>query len=187
MSALRHQAGALMIEVLITIMVLIIGLLGLMQLQSRLQKSEVESYQRSQALMLAKDMSSRLSTNRVDAANYIIGSTSDSASLGGANCPTDVSTLQKRDVRDWCLALKGAAEKQGTSNVGTLINGRGCIHQLDGGSEYLVTVAWQGLTPISPAPANICAANTYDGGPECINDLCRRTVSTIVRLGTLPP
>ena len=46
------QRGALMIEVLVTIVICVIGLWGLTKVQSRLQMSEVESYQRSQALML---------------------------------------------------------------------------------------------------------------------------------------
>ena len=45
-----------MIEVLVTIAIVIIGLLGLLQLQTQLHKSEVESYQRTQALMLLEDM-----------------------------------------------------------------------------------------------------------------------------------
>jgi len=50
-------------------------------------------------------------------------------------------------------------------------------------------VAWQGLAPISAPPANItCGANLYDGTGDdavCVNDLCRRVVTTLVRIGTL--
>ena len=42
-----------MIEVLVTIVICVIGLWGLTEVQARLQMSEMESYQRSQALMLA--------------------------------------------------------------------------------------------------------------------------------------
>ena len=48
-----------MIEVLATIVICVIGLWGLTEVQSRLQMWEVESYQRSQALMLLGDMSTR--------------------------------------------------------------------------------------------------------------------------------
>jgi type IV pilus assembly protein PilV len=101
--------------------------------------------------------------------------------------------VQEVDTAQWCNALQGASELQGTSNVGALIGGRGCVYQLPDvdGVEYMVSVVWQGLTPIS-APSVICgkdSPNPYDGpvGSECVNDLCRRAVTTIVRLGALPP
>jgi len=83
----RHaQAGALLIEVLVTIVVVVIGILGLLQLHSRLQKSEMESYQRSQAMMLVNDMASRISTNRYNALEYVtvnpLGSGFNCAGIG---------------------------------------------------------------------------------------------------------
>jgi type IV pilus assembly protein PilV len=187
---LRSQQGGLMIEVLVTIVILAIGLLGLMQMQGRLQKSEMESYQRTQALMLANDMANRIATNRADAANYVIGDPTDPASIGGGTCPATNSTLQQKDTAEWCNALKGAAEVQGTADIGALLGGRGCVYEMVPGEEYLISVVWQGLTPISSPPV-ICgreATNPYDrAGSDCINDLCRRYVTTVVRLGTLPP
>ena len=188
------QRGALMIEVLITIVIVAIGLGGLMLMQSRLQKSEVESYQRTQALMLVNDMANRISTNRADAASYVIGAEDDETSIGGGVCPTASTTLQERDRAEWCDALQGAAERESGNSVGALIGGRGCVYELAGGREYMVTVVWQGLTPIS-SPTVICGKDLYDGpaspvGPEgydCVDDLCRRSFSTVVRFGTLPP
>ena len=184
------QRGALMIEVLVTIVILAIGLAGILQMQTRLQKSEVESYQRTQAIMLVNDMANRIATNRANAASYVIGTETDPLSMGAEVCPTALTTLQERDRVEWCNALKGASEVQSGSNVGSLIGGRGCVYERDGGSEYLVTVVWQGLTPIS-SPAVICgkeSPNPFDGaGSDCVNDLCRRSFTTIVRFGTLPP
>lgn len=189
MSIAGFQRGALMIEVLVTIFIVAIGLAGILLMQTRLQRSEVEAYQRTQAVILANDMANRIATNRAAAASYVIGSTGNPASIGGSACPTASATLQERDRAEWCNALQGAAERQGlTTRVGSLIGGRGCVHELAGGSEYMVTVVWQGLTPIS-SPAVVCGkespTNPYDGGSDCINDLCRRSFSTIVRLGTL--
>jgi type IV pilus assembly protein PilV len=187
------QRGALMIEVLITIAIVAIGLAGLSLMQNRLQASEVESYQRTQAMMLANDMVNRISTNRVNAASYVIGTPTDPASTGaGSVCanPALATTVQGLDEAEWCNALQGAAEVQSSTNVGALIGGRGCVHQI-GAQEYMVTVVWQGLTPIS-SPTVICgkeSPNPYDGatGSACANDMCRRSVSTTVRFGTLPP
>ena len=58
------QRGVSMIEVLVTIFILVIALMALGRLQARLQVSEMESYQRAQALILVKDMASRMLANR---------------------------------------------------------------------------------------------------------------------------
>ena len=183
------QRGGLMIEVLVTIAILAIGLAGLMQMQARLQKSEVESYQRTQALMLANDMASRISTNRADASSYKTSDPNDPTSIGfGMTCPTASDTLQERDRGEWCELLQGAAEVDSGSsiNVGSLIGGRGCVYETTPGEEFIVTVVWQGLTPISAPPVN-CGKGSYDGGAgsDCVNDLCRRYVTTLVSLGPL--
>ncbi len=175
------QRGTTLLEVLVTIVILAIGLLGLAGLQARLQSSEMEAYQRSQALILLNDMASRIATNRVNAASYVTGTTTP---LGGtAACPATTATRQQIDAGEWCDALQGAAETIGGGNVGAMVGGRGCVENL-GSNEYMITVAWQGMTPIS-APAAACGAGSYDGGGACAGDLCRRTVTTIVRIGDL--
>lgn len=183
--SMNPQRGTSLIEVLVTIVILVIGLLGLAGLQSRLQISEMESYQRAQALILLNDMASRVAANRTNAASYVTGSTTP---LGaGMTCPTATSTQQERDSSDWCNALQGAAEASGSSDVGAMVGGRGCVESLASG-QYLVTVAWQGLTPISAPPTGVaCGKDLYNGGTgsSCVNDLCRRYVTTIVRIATL--
>jgi type IV pilus assembly protein PilV len=183
------QRGGLMIEVLVTITILAIGLVGLMQTQARLQKSEMESYQRTQALMLLNDMAQRITTNRANVANY---ETTTFLGVGGEAACTSVGTeLQDVDSREWCETLQGAAESIGSSGVGAMIGARGCVEILNvAETEYLLTVVWQGLTPISAPPASVsCGAGLYDvpAGSVCEDnpDMCRRYVTTIVRLANL--
>jgi len=176
-----------MIEVLVTMVIIAFGLLGMAGLQLRMQSSEMESYQRSQALLLLNDMAGRMSTNRaaVMAGSYNIAAASPvgagmtCAALGGT--PTTV----QRDINEWCLALQGAAETSGTTKVGAMVGGRGCVENV--GGDYMVTVAWQGLTPIAAPPSSVgCGADSYDAASTpCVNDLCRRTVSTVVRIAIL--
>lgn len=179
--------GASMIEVLVTLVVIAFGLLGLAGLQMRLQVSELESYQRSQALLLLNDMANRISVNRTAtvAGAYLVAPASP---LGaGMACPTATGTQAQRDLKEWCEGLQGAAEIQGPSTkVGAMIGGRGCVEAV--GGDYLVTVAWQGLTPIVAPPDSVgCGAGSYNAaaGAACSNDLCRRVVTTIVRIATL--
>lgn len=179
----RHQVGITMIEVLVTIVIMAFGLLGLAGLQSRVQVTEIESYQRAQALMLLNDMSARISTNRRNAASY-----ETTSELGfGATCPvvTMTSTQTEKDLSEWCNALQGAGETLSGSRVGAMVGGRGCVESL-GSGQYMITVAWQGLTPISAPPDSVaCGAGQYAGGSACVGDLCRRAVTTIVRIAPL--
>jgi type IV pilus assembly protein PilV len=179
-----YQSGTTMIEVLVTIIILALGLLGLAGLQSRLQMSEMEAYQRAQAIILLNDMASRIATNRKVAPTYVTGSGSPVGA--GMSCPASTASIKDVDVGEWCNALQGAAEASGTALMGAMVGGRGCIEDL-GDDEYRVTVAWQGLTPISAPPEEIaCGMNSYDtSGTACTSDRCRRVVTTTVKIATL--
>jgi type IV pilus assembly protein PilV len=179
----RIQRGASMIEVLVTMVIIAFGLLGMAGLQVRLQTSELEAYQRSQALLLLNDMSSRISVNRLNANSYVTGTTYGS----GMTCPTSTTTTLNRDLKEWCESLQGAAETTGSAKQGAMVGGRGCIESI--GGDFMITVAWQGLIPLTAPPASVaCGANSYDGttGAKCSNDLCRRAVTTVVRVAALP-
>ena len=184
-SAPQSQRGTSLVEVLVTMVILAIGLLALAGLQARLHVLQIESYQRAQALILLKDIASRITNNRYDATSY-----DTAGAIGtGAACPTATATRQQADITDWCNAIVGASETLGGGNVGSLVGGRGCIEDL-GADEYLVTVVWQGLAPISAPPARggtACGLNLYNGGvgSQCVNDRCRRAVSTVIRIPTL--
>ena len=74
-----------------------------------------------------------------------------------------------------------------------MVGGRGCVEEIDVG-EYMVTVVWQGLTPISAPPVDVtCGANLYNlpAGSDCADvdyaDRCRRYVTTVVRIPDLSP
>lgn len=179
----RRQRGTSLVEVLVTMVILSIGLLALVVLNGRLHLLQMESYQRSQAMILLNDMAARIALNRNDVANYVTG-----GSVGvGAVCPAAGATRQESDINEWCLSLQGASEALGANQVGAMVGGRGCVEDI-GGNEYLVTVAWQGQAPISAPPDSVtCGEGAYDGavGTPCVNDLCRRVVTTVVRISTL--
>jgi type IV pilus assembly protein PilV len=187
---MHSQRGVTLVEVLVTMVILAIGLLGLVALQARVQILQAEAYQRAQALMLLKDMAGRISNNRNNADDYLID---PDASIGAPipadealDCPGPGADRATTDIAEWCTALAGAGEALGGSNVGAMVGGRGCVEDV-GPGEYLVTVAWQGLAPISAPPASVaCAAGLYDGdaGSPCTGDLCRRVVTTVV---IIPP
>lgn len=188
----RAMRGATLIEVLVTIVIVAFGLLGMAGLQMRMQMSETEAYQRSQALMLVNDMASRVATNRQYVASYLTGTSSP---LGtNYDCAGMSATTQAQsDLKEWCLALQGASETLTvggtTTKQGAMIGGRGCVETSPSGDgDYLVTVVWQGLTPISAPPSSVaCGSGNYNGTgtSPCLSDKCRRFVTMIVRIGTL--
>lgn len=187
------QRGAAMIEVLVTMIIIAFGLLGLSGLQVRLQASEMEAYQRTQALLLLNDLRGRMEANRLEVGLYATEAPLTAPLGAGMTCPAWASTLTrvKKDVAQWCAALQGAAESDaGANRVGAMIGGRGCVEDLgngpNGDRSIRITVAWQGLTPTA-APVEACGAGEYNGaaGSPCQGDLCRRAVSTIVRIAKL--
>lgn len=190
--AKHRQLGVSMIEVLVTMVILAFGLLGMAGLQVQLQSSEMESYQRAQALLLLDDLKSRLETNRLEASMYVAGAPLATPVGAGMDCPvtTPASPRGEIDVEEWCQALQGAGESTGGVKVGAMVGGRGCVENLGvgpaGDKLYRVAVAWQGMTPIS-APVEACGAGAYNGAADskCQADLCRRVVSTVIRIANL--
>ena len=183
----RWQRGATLIEVLVALLVLAIGLLGTAALQTRAQTAEVEAYQRSQALLLAQDMVSRLNTNRRTAPCY------DTFASGGTNFvgeDGDVHSCQgfgtsstraraDADLAEWHSFLVGEAERRGDEVVGAMAGARGCI-EFDGAAEvYTVTVAWQGHASTEAPEGNDCAAGEYGDEEQ------RRIVEMRLRMGDL--
>jgi len=180
---ISRQDGVSLVEVLVAMIILSIGLLSLVVLHGRLHVLQLESYQRSQALVLLNDMASRIQLNRNAADTYV---TVDPLGTGMV-CDVGGATRQEIDANEWCAALQGAAETLGANQVGAMVGARACVENIAAG-EYLVTVAWQGMAPLSAPPPSVgCGATLYDGPAEspCQDDLCRRVVTTLVRIATL--
>ena len=182
----NRNNGFSLIEVLVTIVILLIGLLGLAGLQLRALSSQMESYQRSQALILLKDMAGRIDNNRVNVASYI---TTTPLGTGSASC-TATGAGSAADLCEWSNALLGAAETLTvggiTTNVGAMIGARGCIYQITAPAagvpgQYLIAVAWQGLTPTT-APAVPCGQGSSNYGSS---DALRRVVTLPLSIAIL--
>jgi type IV pilus assembly protein PilV len=180
------QRGSTMLEVLVTLLILAFGMLGLAGLQSKMRLTELEAYQRAQAVVLMSDMVERIYTNRANAANYVTGTASP---LGiGDTQPATCSSLgvgTARDQCEWSNALKGGAETQSALKLGAMMGGRGCVEQLQATNPaagvctpgiYRVTVAWQGLVQTA-APALTCGSGLYGSGN------LQRAISATVTVG----
>ena len=168
----NQQSGFTMIEILVTIGILVVGLLGLAALQTLTTVAELEAYQRSQAVVLVRDMSDRMIGNKLQLNSYV----GNDYGLTYTSCAGKVGF--DLDLCEWGNQLNGASEVTGGGkNVGTMIGARGCIVKMDG-QTFLVTVAWQGLSA-GGIPKEACGQGAFG------DDRQRRTVSTVVRLALL--
>jgi type IV pilus assembly protein PilV len=160
-SNMNRQRGLSLLEALITIVILAFGILGLTSLQAKMQTAEVESYARSQALILLEDMAARLSAHRSDAATYAAASPVGTSDTQPADC-SGTALGVARDMCEWSNALKGSTERAGGTNVGAMMGGRGCIEQLAGVDPptYRIIVAWQGLSA-TVEPSVSCGQSVY--------------------------
>lgn len=196
----RKNAGFSMIEVLITMVIILVGLLSIAALQAKAQIAEFESYQRAQGLILMSDIIDRMVLNKetiscfeitnnttsgtpymgADGANHM-GAPACSASTAAYNNQADTTLNYLDDL------LEGAAETSADGNdVGAMIGARACISydnttEIDaqpGTGLYTVVVTWQALAALSAPTAN-CANGMY--GDETM----RRAVSTRFRVADL--
>ncbi len=185
------QGGATLIEVLISVVILLVALLGAAGMMVRSNQTEMESYQRVQALTLLQDMATRLNANRQVASCYAVAGTMTTAGTGGISAPgcTSGTAAQQAtvaaDLAAWNSALLGNAEQRtaasGTVALGAMIGARGCIEAIDTVNQiYRVTVAWQGLVK-TVAPSLPCGSGNSNFG----DDAYRRAISVQVRIGVL--
>jgi type IV pilus assembly protein PilV len=184
---MKNQTGMMLIEALVSLVIAAIALLGTVTLMAKSTRSEMESYQRVQALTLVQDMVSRINANRQVAACYSNGATGLSttsaplpACATGAPTPTaNQAATANADLAAWKSALLGSSEVSGSSKVGAMIGAVGCITQVDAANQiYRVSVAWQGLMPTS-TPVLTCGQASIPGAN------LRRVISVEIQIANL--
>lgn len=177
-----RQWGFSLVEVLVTLLVVAVGLLGVAGLHARAQQASVDTYQRTQALILLDDMANRIAANRAAAGCYHLathglafaGEGADGGAFACADFGTAASqAVARSDLMAWDALLDGGAESLGGAPTGAMAGARGCIND-NGDGSYRVSVAWQGLFDGS-LPADPCAQGLYG------SEARRRVVTTEVR------
>jgi type IV pilus assembly protein PilV len=188
---MKGEDGFTLIEILVTIVVLSLGLLGVVGMQARAAAVEFESYQRGQALALVADMQSRLLSSRGALPGFLSSSISagdgsvyfgsgagatDFSNTAG-NCPASVAgdaiSIARHQACSWGQELLGASVKEGVNAIGAMVGARGCIlpvvpPQQDALADVYVVVVWQGVdeTRAAPSPGSVVAtcASAVDFG-----------------------
>jgi type IV pilus assembly protein PilV len=150
---MNKNTGFTLIEVLISMLILAIGLLGLGTLQTSNIRHNLAAYNRGQAVQLLYDMADRMRANNckttstltcpsapAPVANYVITDTlqdsrtknktaGDAACVTVGNTTCNATLLSTYDLIEWSNAI-----------TNTLPSGRGCINLTNG--VYTLYVTW---------------------------------------------
>ncbi len=161
----KKQSGVTLIEVLISVVILSVGILGLTALQLSAKRAGFESVQRSMATALVRDITERMRMNAGQITGYVIDdlTVTTAGTEPTPNCKTADCTpaqLAAHDVWEWAQALGGASEQVGGASAGGLVSPRACITHAAG--IVNVAIAWQGFedlgSPTSALTGSDCGA-----------------------------
>lgn len=179
-----RQRGVSLIEVLVTVLVLSIGILGISGLGAFGKRATFEAVQRSTASELAYALLEEMRGNkRAIPTVYLVVGDLGRGSLDpepmpacnsvGANCTADDFAMHS--LWAWERMLDSGMETAGGNDTGGLIDATACIDGPDDGSAgvYSVTIVWRGTTAITDPAVNDCGA---DSGLYGANGEYRRMV-----------
>ena len=122
----RNMRGISLIEVMVSVTIVAIGLLGIAAMQSVAMRGSQSSLESSQAVMQTSAIMEAMRANRANAGNYNTGAMVCTAGSGG--------TLAENDLRDWITALKGS--------IGTAADATTCGQIAGCPDACVVTVQW---------------------------------------------
>lgn len=126
-SRARAMRGVSLIEVLVSVVIIAIGLLGIAAMQSMALRGSQSSLESSQAVMQTSAIMEAMRANRANAAAYNMGMTCAVPTVGGS--------LAANDQRAWITSLKSVIG-QGATDMTTCGQISGCP------DACLVTVQW---------------------------------------------
>jgi type IV pilus assembly protein PilV len=164
------QSGVSLIEVLVTLILISVALLGTASMQVLSKQSNFHALQRTTASHLVNDLMQRMRSNRNVLESYYpeedlgigsLGETPDiDCSADGAACAD--AELADYDLWQWEQQLDGAMEKVGTRNAGGLFEPTACITGPIGGGDgiYEVAIAWRGQTEHVDPEIHDCGADS---------------------------
>ena len=130
-----NHHGFTLIEVLVTLLIMSVGLLGLAGMQLTSLKNTESAYQRSQAAQLAYDMLDRMRANKTGVTDTHYDSIDTTPPGSYTDCKTNVctdpATMATFDDGDWHAQL-----------ASTLPLGTGSVAGNGAGSVFTITVTW---------------------------------------------
>ena len=130
------QKGFSMLEVLITLVIIAIALLGTAGLQILAMRMGQSGQFRTQAVFLASDMAERIESNKAAAVNYVLASTSI-PSVAATDCSAnscDNATMASWDISQWGNAIVASGLPQASWQISQISAGNP--------STYNIVIRW---------------------------------------------
>lgn len=154
----KNQTGVGLVEVLVSLVLLAIAVLGFTAMQLRAVTASIEASNNVQATTLARDLGERMRANRDGVASYN-GTPSATVAM---NCNTTFCTSAQLAAFDFAQVGRKATDGGMTIAVHDCPNttlGRKCIF-----------VAWDETTPTIGGGDNDCVNNkaVYNSGARCV-------------------
>ena len=167
----RAEQGVGLIEVLVTLLVFSIGILGMASTQLDAKRTSHEATQRTLATSLLRDIIERMRSNPNALSSYSVTELCDAIVDTATDCriaTCSPAVLAKRDIYEWNELLRGgsqsAAAQGGTSYAGGLDHARACITVLSG--QITVALAWRGFSPMQNSGGSSCGQTSGLYGPS---------------------
>jgi type IV pilus assembly protein PilV len=165
----RASRGFTIVEVLVSIIIFSIGLIGVARLQVVAKQSNHDAVQRVTATGVAQDILTRMRANQTELETYV--SNSGSTTIGGVTISSEPSPscaasgtsctsaqLASHDLWDIEQAVDGVTEQAGGNNTGGLVSPTLCITGLATGVSgvYTVAIAWRGKAALTNSTRTTC-------------------------------
>ena len=187
MMRIRHQRGLSLLELLVSLVVFSIGLLGIAGLQMVSKQASYEGLQRTLASQVAYGLLEDMRTNGSGISVYVAANDLGGGTLAGlpvSQCrdpDTPCSPAQKavHDLWYWERMVDGAAELGIEGQTGGILFPTVCVDGPAGGvaGVYSVSVAWRGGVELADPETSQCGAGTGNYGD---GDRFRR----VIQVGT---
>lgn len=149
MTAIPQQRGFTLIEVLVSMLILLVGLLGTASMQLISMQNNQNAYIRSQATHIAAEFLDRIRSNpeahragrydniTLDTVDDVPDSPACVASAGGCTA----NKMMVQDVREWAYHFFNVDDQAGYKP--TIPAGSATVSRDAATDEYVVTVFWQ--------------------------------------------
>ena len=167
------QRGSSLIEVLVSMMVFSVALLGLANLQVVSKQNNHDAIQRVTATLLTKDIITKMQSNATALAQYVsatgtrtLGRTSielePAPNCQGEATPCSTAELAAHDLWQWEQAIDGTSETKNGASVGGMLLPTGCISGPSTGDAgiYTIAIAWRGKAKLRNSTASTCGEAT---------------------------
>ncbi|MGI9318568.1 MAG: type IV pilus modification protein PilV [bacterium] len=190
----KKQTGYLLVEVLVSMLIITVGVVGIAKLQHVSKSSNAQAVQRTIASHLTDNLIERIRTNSAGIGTYFPND-STVVLTGGSSTPATQCTagnvctpaqLATFDIWEWEQNLIGTFESASGAATGGLVNPIVCLRRPAGGGDglYQIAIAWHSQSRLEQQPiaansnASTCGTaasdNAYDATGS--NDNAHRRV-----------